>query len=143
MKELIKKIRSLVNMSQEQFAKEIGTTVISINRFKETCFYALTKQVDFILYLCIIILEVISMLIDTNVIVPMTDANQNFSKVTRIVDMDGMAVIMKNNKPRYIVVDFDEYEMVSTVIQMRKQKIDTVANSIIDENMEALLELAK
>lgn len=83
------------------------------------------------------------MLIDTNVIVPMTDANQNFSKVTRIVDMDGMAVIMKNNKPRYIVVDFDEYEMVSTVIQMRKQKIDTVANSIIDENMEALLELAK
>ena len=83
------------------------------------------------------------MLIDTNVIVPMTDANQNFSKVTRIVDMYGMAVIMKNNKPRYIVVDFDEYEMVSTVIQMRKQKIDTVANSIIDENMEALLELAK
>ena len=83
------------------------------------------------------------MLIDTNVIVPMTDANQNFSKVTRIVDMDGMAVIMKNNKPRYIVVDFDEYEMVSTVIQMRKQKIDTIANSIIDENMEALLELAK
>ena len=83
------------------------------------------------------------MLIDTNVIVPMTDANQNFSKVTRIVDMDGMAIIMKNNKPRYIVVDFDEYEMVSTVIQMRKQKIDTVANSIIDENMEALLELAK
>lgn len=49
------------------------------------------------------------MMIDTNVIVPMTDANQNFSKVTRIVDMDGMAVIMKNNKPRYIVVDFDDY----------------------------------
>ena len=83
------------------------------------------------------------MMIDTNVIVPMTDANQNFSKVTRIVDMDGMAVIMKNNKPRYIVVDFDEYEMVSTAMQMRKQKIDAVVDSIIDENMEALLELAK
>lgn len=83
------------------------------------------------------------MMIDTNVIVPMTDANQNFSKVTRIVDMDGMAVIMKNNKPRYIVVDFDEYETVSTAIQMRKQKVDAVTDSIIDENMEALLELAK
>lgn len=83
------------------------------------------------------------MMIDTNVIVPMTDANQNFSKVTRIVDMDGMAVIMKNNKPRYIVVDFDEYEMVSTAIQMRKQRIDAVADGIIDENLEALLELAK
>ena len=83
------------------------------------------------------------MMIDTNVIVPMTDANQNFSKVTRIVDMDGMAVIMKNNKPRYIVVDFDEYETVSAAIQMRKQKVDTVTDSVIDENMEALLELAK
>lgn len=83
------------------------------------------------------------MMIDTNVIVPMTDANQNFSKVTRIVDMDGMAVIMKNNKPRYIVVDFDEYETVSTAIQIRKQKVDAVTDSVIDENMEALLELAK
>lgn len=83
------------------------------------------------------------MMIDTNVIVPMTDANQNFSKVTRIVDMDGMAVIMKNNKPRYIVVDFDEYETVSAAMQMRKQKVDAVTDSVIDENMEALLELAK
>ena len=83
------------------------------------------------------------MMIDTNVIVPMTDANQNFSKVTRIVDMDGMAVIMKNNKPRYIVVDFDEYEKVSAAMQIRKQKVDAVTDSVIDENMEALLELAK
>lgn len=83
------------------------------------------------------------MMIDTNVIVSMTDANQNFSKVTRIVDMDGMAVIMKNNKPRYIVVDFDEYEKINAAMQMRKQKIDAVADSIIDENIEALLELAK
>ena len=83
------------------------------------------------------------MMIDTNVIVPMTDANQNFSKVTRIVDMDGMAVIMKNNKPRYIVVDFDEYETVSAAMQIRKQKVDAVTDSVIDENMEALLELAK
>ena len=49
------------------------------------------------------------MTVDTNLLVPMTDANQNFSKVARMVDEDGMAVIMKNNKPRYVVVDFDEY----------------------------------
>lgn len=83
------------------------------------------------------------MMINTNLIVPMTDANQNFSKVTRIVDEDGMAVIMKNNKPRYIVVDFEEYDKINTAMQMRKQRIDAVADSIIDENMEALLELAK
>ncbi len=83
------------------------------------------------------------MIINTDLIIPMTDANQNFSKVTRIVDKDGMAVIMKNNKPRYIVVDFEEYDKINTAMQMRKQKIDAVADSIIDENIEALLELAK
>ena len=51
-------------------------------------------------------------IIDTNSIVPMTDANQNFSKVVRLVEKEGMAVIMKNNRPKYIVVDFDEYEEI-------------------------------
>lgn len=83
------------------------------------------------------------MMINTDLIIPMTDANQNFSKVTRIVDEDGMAVIMKNNKPRYIVVDFEEYDKISIAMQMRKQRIDAVADNVIDENMEAFLELAK
>ena len=39
------------------------------------------------------------MMIDTNTIVSMTEANQNFSLVTRIVDQYGTAVIFKNNKP--------------------------------------------
>ena len=42
--------------------------------------------------------EVHVMTVDTNVLVPMTDANQNFSKVVRLVDETGLAVIMKNNK---------------------------------------------
>lgn len=83
------------------------------------------------------------MLVNTNILVPMTDANQNFSKVVRMVDEDGMAVILKNNKPRYVVVDFDEYEMISTALQMRKEKIKNTAETIIDENIEAFLELAK
>lgn len=83
------------------------------------------------------------MLVDTNTIVPMTDANQNFSRVVRIVDENGMAVIMKNNKPRYVVVDFSEYDSISAVMQMRREKIDSVADKIIDENIEAFSELAK
>ena len=83
------------------------------------------------------------MLVNTNILVPMTDANQNFSKVVRMVDEDGMAVILKNNKPRYVVVDFDEYEMISTALQMRKEKVKNTAETIIDENIEAFLELAK
>lgn len=83
------------------------------------------------------------MMIDTKLLVPMTDANQNFSKVVRMVDKDGMAVILKNNQPRYVVVDFSEYEAVSTALQMRKTKIDATADAVLEENMEAFLELAK
>ena len=83
------------------------------------------------------------MLVNTNILVPMTDANQNFSRVVRMVDKDGMAVILKNNKPRYVVVDFDEYETIATAMQMRKDKISRATEDIIEENMEAFLELAK
>lgn len=83
------------------------------------------------------------MMVNTNQLVPMTDANQNFSKVVRMVDKNGMAVIMKNNQPRYVVVDFSEYEMIAAAMQMRKTKIDETADAILEENMEAFLELAK
>lgn len=83
------------------------------------------------------------MMVNTDYLVPMTEANQNFSKVVRTVDESGMAVILKNNKPRYVVVDFDEYDTIAAAMQMRKIKIDSTAEKLIDENMEALLELAK
>ncbi|MBO4432052.1 MAG: type II toxin-antitoxin system Phd/YefM family antitoxin [Clostridia bacterium] len=83
------------------------------------------------------------MIVDTKTIVPMTDANQNFSKVVHTVDENGMAVIMKNNKPRYVIVRFDEYENIAAAMQMRKAKIDAATEKIMGENMEALAELAK
>ena len=42
------------------------------------------------------------MIIDTKSIVSITEANQNFSKVARLVDELGSAVIMKNNVPKYL-----------------------------------------
>ena len=83
------------------------------------------------------------MMVNTDNLVAMTEANQNFSKVVRTVDENGMAVILKNNKPRYVIVDFDEYNTISAAIQMRKAKIEAMADKLIDDNMEALLELAK
>ena len=83
------------------------------------------------------------MMVNTTTLVPMTDANQNFSKVTRLVDETGLAVILKNNKPRYIVVDFEEYDEVQAVRAARKQKVEAMADRLIAENMEAFQELAK
>lgn len=83
------------------------------------------------------------MTVETSTLVPMTEANQNFSKVTRLVDESGFAVILKNNKPRYIVVDFEEYEALQAARAARKQKVEAAADQGIAENMEALRELAE
>jgi len=83
------------------------------------------------------------MMVNTDNLVAMTEANQNFSKVVRTVDENGLAVILKNNKPRYVVVDFDEYNNIAAALQRRKAKIDSTADKLINENMEALLEMAK
>ena len=48
------------------------------------------------------------MTIDTNTIISVTEANQNFSRVTRIAEKSGQAVIFKNNRPKYMLVDLDK-----------------------------------
>ena len=64
------------------------------------------------------------MTIDTNTIVSVSEANQNFSRVTRIAEKNGQAVIFKNNRPKYMLVDLDS----SPVIDMTDdEKIDVVA----------------
>ncbi len=83
------------------------------------------------------------MIVNTNMLVPMTEANQNFSKVTRLVDQAGLAVILKNNKPRYIVVDFAEYDELQAAKTARREKVKSVADQLISENLEAFQELAK
>ncbi len=83
------------------------------------------------------------MMVNTDNLISMKEANQNFSRVVHTVDENGMAVILKNNKPRYIVVDFEEYEAIKTVLQMRKEKIEKIADNILENNMEAFPELAK
>ena len=50
------------------------------------------------------------MLINANAIISMTTTNQNFSQATRLVEEHGVAFILKNNKPRYVLLPFNEYD---------------------------------
>ena len=43
-------------------------------------------------------------------LVSIKEATQNFLKVTRLVDEDGTAVVLKNNVPRNLVIDFSKVE---------------------------------
>ena len=51
------------------------------------------------------------MLIDSNQIVSMTEANQNFSKVVRQAEENGCVVIFKNNKPKLVLLDIDQMRL--------------------------------
>ena len=78
--------------------------------------------------------------IDTKTIVSVSEANQNFSRVTRIAEKHGQAVLFKNNRPRYLLIDMEN----SPVIDMTDdEKIDFVAARILKKYKEAFLELAK
>ena len=80
------------------------------------------------------------MMINTNAIVSMTEANQNFSRVVRIAEANGQAVVFKNNKPKYKLVDIEQ----DSEIQMTDdEKIDFVAARILKEYRKAFEELAK
>lgn len=85
----------------------------------------------------------VDMVIDTDRLVAMTEANQNFSKLARMVDDDGMVIILRNNKPTYVLVAFDEYEVIKSGLDMRKEKVNKATTEVINENIEAFRELAK
>jgi antitoxin Phd len=80
------------------------------------------------------------MLINTSDLISLTEANQNFSKVARTVDEKGSAIILKNNKPQYIVIDFKKLELLGISVN---KTLESVASEILQDNIEAFKELAR
>ena len=77
------------------------------------------------------------MTIDTNTIVSVTE---NFSRVTRIAEKSGQAVIFKNNRPKYMLVDLDNSPLIDMTDD---EKVDFVAARILKKYKPAFMELAK
>ena len=76
--------------------------------------------------------------INTNTIVSISEANQNFSKVARLVDQYGSAVILKNNTPRYLILEFnqaDEQLSASTEDVLEISEKLTARNKVVYEEL--------
>jgi antitoxin Phd len=71
----------------------------------------------------------------------MTQANQNFSSVARSVDKNGEAVVFKNNKPKYLVIDMENSDFILDLSD--DEKIDIIAQRILKRYLPAFQELAK
>jgi len=80
------------------------------------------------------------MIINTDNLVSITETNQNFSCVARIVDKTGAAVVLKHNVPRYVILDFNQLkdeEIAST------DEALVSARKLIKMHLPAFKELAK
>lgn len=80
------------------------------------------------------------MTIDTNTMVSISEANQNFSKVARLVDERGSAVILKNNVPRYLVIDFSKAD---EDIIASDEDVLSISKKFMAQNKEAYEVLSK
>ena len=80
------------------------------------------------------------MKIDTNIMISITEANQNFLKVAKAVDEHGTAVILKNNVPRYLVIDFSKAEKEKVA---SNEDVFAISERLIKQNTEAYEVLAK
>ena len=80
------------------------------------------------------------MVINTDNLVSITEANQNFSRVARMVDENGAAVILKNNVPRYVLMEFSQVEDEQ---QAKAEDIREISKRLIAKNKQAYEVLAK
>ena len=78
--------------------------------------------------------------INTSSLVSITEANQNFSKVARLVDESGAAVILKNNVPRYLIVEYGQAEQEQLASD---EDVLSISKRLIAKNRQAYEELAK
>ena len=80
------------------------------------------------------------MMIDTTQIITVTEANQNFSRATRIADEKGAALVFKNNRPKYKLTNL---EVEPDLELTDDEKIDVVAKRVLRRYHEAFEDLAK
>lgn len=78
--------------------------------------------------------------INTDNLVSITEANRNFSRIARLVDEKGSVVILKNNAPRYLLIEFSQAEQEQSV---SNEDVLLLSKRLIAQNREAYEKLAK
>lgn len=78
--------------------------------------------------------------VNANNLVSITEANQNFSRVARLVDENGAAVILKNNTPKYVLMDFSQFQKEEVA---SAEDVESIGRRILAKHRNAFEELAK
>lgn len=80
------------------------------------------------------------MIHNSQAMISVSMATQDFAAVTQLAEEIGQAVIFKDDRPKYVLIDVDR----SPQIEMTDdEKIDFVARRILEQHRAAFEELAK
>lgn len=71
--------------------------------------------------------------------ISINEANKNFSKVTRLVDENRSILILKNNSPKYILLDYKKFESPKIADDMDIENISKRFIKKIKKLMRSLL----
>lgn len=80
------------------------------------------------------------MIVNTNQMLSVSEANQNFSKATKLADQNGSVLLLKNNRPSYMLISLHENPEFGLTDE---EKIDVVARRVLERHRKAFEELAK
>ena len=78
--------------------------------------------------------------VNANNLGSITEANQNFSRVARLVDENGAAVILKNNTPKYVLMEFSQFQREEAA---SSEDVESIGRRILAKHRRAFEELAK
>lgn len=80
------------------------------------------------------------MLIDTRNTFSIAEASKDFSRVTKLVDECGAAVITKDNTSKYVVLEYNQDELEKI---MADAEVLMASKRLLDQNQTAYEALAK
>ena len=81
------------------------------------------------------------MKLNAKMIVSLSQAKKNFSHVSCIADSYGRAVILKNNKPKYLLIDLEQETLIYDLTD--EEKLEIASKRILKQYKPAFEELAK
>ena len=78
---------------------------------------------------------------DAQMMVSNSEADKDFSRVMHMADIHGRVVILKDNKPKYLLIDLEQEALIYDLTE--EEKLEIASKRMIKQYKPAFEELAK
>lgn len=78
---------------------------------------------------------------NTQTLVPISEADKDFSHVMHMADSYGRVVLLKDNKPKYLLIDLEQETLIYDLTE--EEKLEIASKRIMKQHKPAFEELAK